>query len=66
MAVLVTYLESLGAHDSNEPFLDDTRNMSIFSSAYMSNLNTYSDSLQKSESDESTFVDMQAFSIGVV
>jgi hypothetical protein len=37
--------------------------MSIFSSACMSNLNTYLDSLQKTEFDEPNFIDMQALSI---
>jgi hypothetical protein len=30
MAVLITYSESLRAHDSNEPFLDDMRAVYYF------------------------------------
>jgi hypothetical protein len=51
MAVLITYSESLRAHDSSEPFSDDMQALTIFSSwssrVQMMILSTYSGSLQK-------------------
>ena len=66
MAFLTTYSGSLRVQESREPLLDymhGTSYKSPSSEAFMSNLNTYSDSLQKIEFDERNFIDMQTLSI---
>jgi hypothetical protein len=67
MAVLITYSESLQAHDSNETFPDNMRALTIYSSwrskVQMTIPSTYPGSLQKIESDEPVFITMRQDSI---
>jgi hypothetical protein len=55
----------LASHDSKSLFWITCMTLHTVpsSEACMSNLNTYLDSLQKTESDEPNFIDMQALSI---
>jgi hypothetical protein len=67
MAVLTTYLESLQAHNSSEPFLENMQALTIFSNwsfrVQMKISSTYPGSLQKIESNEPIFIDMRGVSI---
>jgi hypothetical protein len=60
--ILITYSESLRAHDSNEPFPDDMQVVTIFSrwsfGPQMMILITYLDSSLKIKSDEYILIDM--------
>jgi hypothetical protein len=59
MSEMMIYLGSLQDFESDEPLLDDIRDISIFSMGCMLVLIAYLDSSLKIESDEYDLVDMQ-------
>jgi hypothetical protein len=63
MSEMMIYLGSLRDSESDEPLLDDMRDISIFSTGCMSILIAYLDSSLKIEFDEYDLEDTGGFSI---